>query len=201
MNVASLAVYTPRFILEGLFVATLLILILFGITSLAVGAFYVIRIVASYLRGEPFGAARGRAVAAGQASTLAGLAIACGPLVARPIGLLSCGAELIIEGRSGFTMGLGLRLLTTGLGVVAGLIAGGAFLLSSRLLGRFRKTVKRLRGGGVWDPETRWDAVISWDSRDQYSGAEKTDEPAPGPPGRLDLRQRRLRPWRTSGGR
>jgi hypothetical protein len=153
VNVASLVMVSPRLILDGLLFAAVLIFLLFAITSLAVGVFYVIRIAASYLRGGSLAVPRERESVAREASNLAIFAIASGPLVALLIGLISCGAGVILEGRNGLLTGLGLLLLMMGLGAVAGLIAGGAFLLSSRIFGRFRKVVMKLRSGGVWDPE------------------------------------------------
>jgi hypothetical protein len=40
-----------------------------------------------------------------------------------------------------------------GAGALAGIIGGGAFWVSSALLGRVRKTVKKWARGGVWDPD------------------------------------------------
>jgi hypothetical protein len=65
----------------GLVFAVLLLLILFGMTSMAVGGFFFVRFVRSYLQGGPFLAVQKRVIAAIQATNLGWLALACGPLL------------------------------------------------------------------------------------------------------------------------
>ena len=133
---------------------TSIALFLFGITSIAVGSFFFLRFVRSYLRGGRFLAGRKKAVAAVQAANLGWLAVACGPSVALVVALISLPIGAIIEHmtlREIIYETISGLFLMTGLGVVAGIIAGGAFWLSSTLLGRVRKAAKRW--GGAWDPD------------------------------------------------
>jgi hypothetical protein len=46
-----------------------------------------------------------------------------------------------------------MLLVITGVGSVAGIIAGGGFWTCSAFMGPVRKAVNRLRGRGVWEPE------------------------------------------------
>src|SRR5262249_16428638 len=117
-------------------------LFLFGITSIAVGSFFFLRFVESYLRGGRFLAGQKKAVAAVQAADLGWLAVACGPLTAIAVALITLPTMAIIEHMSLRKLiyeTISMLFLMTGLGVVAGIIAGGAFWVSSALLGRVRK--------------------------------------------------------------
>jgi hypothetical protein len=144
--------WTPQLILGGLLFAVEVILILFGITLVFVAAFYFLRVVISSLRGKPFVAIQKRAAAAMQAGNLAWMAVICGPLVAL-FGAMATIPMLIREPGFGFIAIILDLLLFTGLGVLAGIIAGGAFWTSSILLGRVRKTVKKWSRRGDWDPD------------------------------------------------
>jgi hypothetical protein len=138
----------------GLVFVVLLLSILFGITSMAVGGFFFVRFVGSYLQGGPFLAAQKRVLAAIQATNLGWLALACGPLLGLFIALISLPITLPLSLRgSDHDRSLFVEMLRVmpGVGVVAGVIAGGAFWVSSALLGRVRKAAKRR--GGAWDPD------------------------------------------------
>ncbi len=152
MQIGELAMWTPGLIVELLVFAAVLLLILFGITSIVVGGYYSLRLAISSLFGRPFAAHSKRSADARQSGHLALMAIGCGPLIALFIGLIS---SLALRQQPGFgfvTVAKNL-LLITGLGGLAGIIAGGAFWVSSALLGRARKTVKKWVGGGIWDSD------------------------------------------------
>jgi hypothetical protein len=152
MRIAILATYTPRMIMEMLMFAPILLLILFGITSVVIGGFYLLRIVVSSLRGTPYHVFHKRTVAAIQAGNLGWLAIICGPL----LGLFVCLCTLpLVTFAPDITIieFVKIVLVMIGVGVVAGIIAGGAFWVCSALLKPVRKAVNRLRGVGVWDPD------------------------------------------------
>ena len=87
-----------------------------------------------------------------QAGNLGLMAVVCGPLVGCFIGLMTLPA-LMREPGFGFVQLVLVPLLSMGLGALAGIIAGGAFWVSSTLLGRVRKTVKKWSRRGVWDPD------------------------------------------------
>ncbi len=133
---------------------TSIALFLFGITLIAVGGFFFARFIASYLRGGPFRAAQKRAAAAVQAANLSWLSLACGPSVAIAVAMIRLPMAAATDHRTFYKfiyeIGSGL-LLMAGLGLAAGIIAGGAFWVSSALLGRVRKAAKRW--GGTWDPD------------------------------------------------
>src|SRR5262245_22727680 len=76
---------------------TSIALFLFGITSIAVGGFYFLRFVRTYFRGGRFFAAQKKAVAAVEATNLGWLAVACGPLVAISVALISFPIGAIID--------------------------------------------------------------------------------------------------------
>ena len=148
-----LAMWTPGLILEVLAFFGIVSLVLFGITLIAVGGFYFVRVVGAYLGRKRDSALQERASAAMQAGNLAWMAVVCGPLLGFFGGLISTLPAVMIERRMGFLWHVEMLFLITGLGALAGIIAGGAFWASSAALGRVRKTVKRLARGGVWDPD------------------------------------------------
>ena len=152
MRIAILATYTPRVILELLTFVPILLLILFGITTVGIGGFFLARVVVGSLGGKPYQAFQKRTLGAIQAGNLGWMAILCGPF----LGLFVCLCTLppmLFE--PGFTIVkfLQMILLMVGLGAVAGLIGGGAFWMTSTLLKPVSKVVNRLRGTGVWDAE------------------------------------------------
>jgi hypothetical protein len=152
MRIAILAAFTPRVLMNLLAIIPVVLLILFGITSVGVGAFFLFRVVVSSLRGKPYLAFQKRTLAAIQAGNLGWLALACGPLVGFFVCLCTFPAMILIPD---FTIlkFAGMVLFMTALGALAGITAGGAFWACSALLRPVRKAVNRLRGRGVWDPE------------------------------------------------
>jgi hypothetical protein len=152
MWIAEMGMWTPGVIVDSFFLAAFVLLILFGITSIVVGGYYFIRVAVSSLLSRPFAASQKRSAAARQSGHLALLAVACGPLISLFIGLISIPA-LLREPGYGFLAVMKDLLLVTGLGTLAGIIAGGAFWASSALLDRTRKTVKKWAGGRLWDSE------------------------------------------------
>ncbi len=144
--------WTPQWILVGLLIVAEVALILFGITLIVVAGFYVFRVAISSLVSTPFIARKNRAILATDAGKTALLALVCGPIVAFFCGLATL-PMLMTEPGFGFVAFIPHLLLVTGLGALAGIIAGGAFWASSALLGRVRKTVKKFARRGVWDPE------------------------------------------------
>jgi hypothetical protein len=136
----------------GLMFVVLFLLVLFGITSMAVGGFFLVRSVKSRLRGGPFLAAHKRVIAAVQATNLGWLALACGPLLGLFTVLISLPITLPLLMRGSDhdrDECVEILLVVPGAGVVAGIIAGGAFWVSSALLRR----VRRKGWGGDWDPD------------------------------------------------
>jgi hypothetical protein len=152
MRIAEVSMWTPRLIVEVLSCAAVVLLILFGITLIIVGGYYFVRFAIPSLFGKSFTALQKRSAAAMQSGHLALLALVCGPLVSTFVGLVTLLA-LLREPGFEFLAATKLFLLMTGLGTLAGIIAGGAFWASSKLLGRARKTVKKWTRGGVWDAD------------------------------------------------
>jgi hypothetical protein len=145
---ADMAVYSDRLIMEILLGFSVILLILFGLTVVVLGGLFLARAVVSHGAGKSAHSAQKRAMAAKQARDLGWLAMVSGPLAGFLIALITwpaMGRKSPLDSRALATM----LFLMAGLGTIAGLIAGAAFRMSSVFLGRIRKTVKRLRGGGL----------------------------------------------------
>ncbi len=141
-------------ILDFLGFAALLILILFGITLAGVGGFFLVRTIGENLREKPFRAFESRVKAAIQAADLGCLAIACGPLLGFFISLAILPVALELAPREPHPdphAAVMMLFLMTGVGLVAGVISGSAFWVSSALLGKVRKVAKRREG--IWDSD------------------------------------------------
>lgn len=146
------AAYTPGMVLDLLGFVVFLFLVLFGLTLFCVGGFFCFRIVREYFRGKPFTAFETKAAAAIQAADMGWLAIVCGPLVPVFIFLPSFLVSLFLLSPDESLLEMSKMLpVMVGVGGVAGVIAAGAFWVSSAFLGNVRKAAKRLRG--VRDPE------------------------------------------------
>jgi len=130
----------------------MVVLVLFGITLVGVGGFFLVRVFREYFRAKPFSAFEKKAAAAIQAADLGWLAIACGPLLGFFISLMGLPVGLLLRKPDDDPYEFPkMMILMIGVGAVAGVFAGGAFWVSSGLLGNVRKATKRLRG--VRDPE------------------------------------------------
>jgi hypothetical protein len=152
MRTTPWAAYTPRMMLDLIGFAVFLLLILFVLTLVCVGGFYVLRIIREYFCARPFAAFEKKAAAAIQATDLGWLAIVCGPLLGLFIFLPVLPISLFVGPAPDHFYEIPLfLLLLIGLGALAGAITAGAFWVSSALLGNVRKATKRLRG--VRDPE------------------------------------------------
>jgi hypothetical protein len=152
MSATPWAVYTPRMILDSLGFAVFLFLVLFGLTLICVGGFFCSRILREYFRAKPLAAFEKRAAAAIQSADLGWLAIVCGPLLGVFIFLPAVPISLLLEPLPESLFEIPKMLvLMAGVGAVAGVIAAGAFWVTSSLLGNVRKARKRL--SGVRDPE------------------------------------------------
>jgi hypothetical protein len=151
MTIASRGMWTPHLIMESVAFAAVLILILFGITLICVAGYYFIRVAGSSLFGKPFTALQKRTAAAVQSANLSLMTVVCGPLIGLFICLISL-PVMLISGLKFIEFVKQIPILT-GAGALAGIIGGGAFWVSSALLGRVRKTVKKWARGGVWDPD------------------------------------------------
>jgi hypothetical protein len=82
MSFGILATDTPRMVTDMLMGVPLILPILFGITSVGIGGFYLLQILGASLRRKPYRALQKRTIAAIQAGHLGRLAIACWPLLA-----------------------------------------------------------------------------------------------------------------------
>ncbi len=152
MRFAILATYTPRMTTDMLMAVPLILMIMFGITLVGIGGYYLIRVVGASLQGKPYQALQKRAIASIQAGNLGWMAIVCGPLFGLFLYLLTLPVMFTLPDFTVIEFGK-MILLMIGVGAVAGVIAGGAFWTCSALMRPVRKAVNRLRGRGVWDPE------------------------------------------------
>ena len=145
--------YTPGMVVELLGFVAILFLVLFGLTLLCVGGYFCLTIVREYFRGKPFAVFEKKATSAIQAADMGWLAIVCGPLIPVLIFLPMLPLSLFgLRRPDGSLLEMSKMLpIVIGVGAVAGVIAAGAFWVSSALLGNVRKAAKRLRG--VRDPE------------------------------------------------
>jgi hypothetical protein len=125
-------------------------LILFVITVLAVGGYFLVRVIGSSIRSKRFIVLQTKALAAVQAANLGWLAVVCGPLLGLLITLFAI-PSLSKDLHYNLLEILQHVLLMIGLGAVAGIIGGGAFWVASASLGQIRKSAKRW--GGTWDPD------------------------------------------------
>jgi drug/metabolite transporter (DMT)-like permease len=146
------ALWTRQTIVEMLGVGGLVLAILFGLTLVVVGGRYFVRMVAASLGGYSGSPGRERAEGEEQAGRLAMLTFICGPIVSLAIGLAVLPIVFVERGMSLLEI-LGAIILFLLVGVVAGLIGGGAFLVTSLLLGPVRKQVGKWRRGNDWDPD------------------------------------------------
>ncbi len=151
MPSASPSPWSPGLILEGVVFFVMVSLILFGITLIGVGGFYLVRSFGRVALGKASSGLRERLAESRESGSLAWLALLCGPMLGFPL----CLPTLPVVAITGLNLGgcLWALLLMTGLGILAGIIGGVAFWASSSLLGTVRKSVKKWRRGGVWDPE------------------------------------------------
>jgi hypothetical protein len=152
MRFANLAMWTPGLLLEALGFFALLSLFLFGIALIFVGGFYLVRVARGYISVKGVGARQERSAGATQARNLALMTLVCGPIVAILLDLVTLPMVIWLPGFR-FLDFLGSLALMIGMGTLAGLIGGGAFLTSSSVLGRIRKAVKPWKRGGIWDPD------------------------------------------------
>jgi uncharacterized membrane protein YciS (DUF1049 family) len=152
MRTTPWAAYTPTMVLHLIGFVVVLLLVLFGLTLICVGGYFCARIAREYFRSKPFAVFEKKATAAIQAADLGWLAIVCGPLVPVLIVLPMLSISLFVRPADGSPLEVFQMLpIVFGVGAVAGVIAAGAFWISSALLGNVRKAAKRLRG--VRDPE------------------------------------------------
>jgi hypothetical protein len=130
----------------------LVVLFVFSVAMFIVGVQFFVPVARAYLGGGRAAASRERMAGARRAGNMALMAIVVGPLLAVSVGILILPVVIWFDGFR-FLDFLGMLLVTIGVGTLAGLIAAGAFLTAGSLLGRVRKTVKKWKGGGVWDPD------------------------------------------------
>jgi hypothetical protein len=151
MSSANPTPWSPGLILEAIVFFVMVSLILFAITLIGVGGFYLLRSLGRVVRGTASSGLRERQAASRESGGLARLALVCGPLLGLFLCLLILPVAVI--GRLDLREYAKLLPVMAGVGVLAGIIGGGAFWASSSLFGTIRKTVKKWRRGGVWDPE------------------------------------------------
>lgn len=148
------AIWTSRFILDLLTGVGGIVAVSFSLTMIAIGGYYLLRVAQGAFGGLSGSAVRERAKGADQARRLALMTLICGPLFTT-IPLLIVLPMLMIE--RGFRFGLlnylGVILVVMALGLVTGLIGGGAFYVTARLLGPVRKQIRKWRRGKAWDPD------------------------------------------------
>ncbi len=133
--------------------------IIFGITFVGVASFFFVRLIGKQLGSKPSTTFQEKARAAFQAADLGWLALACGPLCGVLISLIeltrwifrSGGPQTLVEREISLFGVARTVVLMMAVGVVAGVVLAGAFWISASLLGKVRKTAKRLRG--VYDPD------------------------------------------------
>ncbi len=149
------AVGTWRFVVELLTVGGFGFALIFSLTMIAIGGYYLLRVAQGAFGGLSGSAARERAEGADQARRLALLSLICGPL-------FTTGPTLVllpvVVFNDGFLKSLLVLLVSLAVGLVAGLISGGAFLVTARLLGPMRKQIRKWRRGKAWDPD--FDGIV-----------------------------------------
>jgi hypothetical protein len=123
----------------------ILFLILFGITLAGVCGFYLARLAGVYLGGNPFSVIEKKGRAAMRAAHLGWVAMIAGPIVAFLISLATLPQLHKSEPNRGVFRDVMLLFLITGLGAVAGVIAGGAFWMTSAILGKVSNWGKKTR--------------------------------------------------------
>jgi hypothetical protein len=149
------AVGSWRFVVDLLAVGGVLFAFLFSLTMIAIGGYYLLRVAQGAFGGLSGSAARERADGADQARRLALLSLICGPLLTMGLTLIFL-PLLVITG--GFLKSLLALLISLAVGLGAGLISGGAFLVTARLLGPVRKQIRKWRRGKAWDPD--FDGIV-----------------------------------------
>lgn len=148
------AAWTPRLVFEMVPGIGLIVAFMFSLTAIGVGGYYLMRVVRGSLGGLSGSASRERAEGADQARRLALMALICGPAFTLAMGLFMLPVVILTEGvRVGAVEFLGALLLVLGIGLVAGLIAAGSFLITARVLGPVRKQIRKWRRGKAWDPD------------------------------------------------
>jgi hypothetical protein len=144
--------YTPPMTLRFIAFVLCLLIVLFAITLVAVGGFYLVRVRREYFRFKPFVAFDKKAKDALQAADLGWLAIICGPTLGLLMSLLMFTLWLLFGPSLAQSPERPMVLIVTPiLGAIAGAITAGAFWTSSSLLGNVRKAAKRIQG--IRDPE------------------------------------------------
>jgi hypothetical protein len=129
---------------------TIILLVVFGITFVAVASFYLLSVLATRFRGEPGLTIREKARAAFEAADLGWLALFCGPLCGFVITLFTV-PKLLFDHNIKLSDVPKWLVSVTVVGLVAGVILAGAFWASASLLGKVRKTAKLARG--KYDPD------------------------------------------------
>lgn len=127
-------------------------LILFGVALVVVGGVYGVRLGWGYLWADNSSPLIERARAAMHSHRMAGLAFVTGPFVGLLVCLVTLPPLVWWEG-FGPMQCLGSVVLMLGLGLLAGIVAGGSFYVISELLGGIRKVIKHVKPFGVWDRE------------------------------------------------
>lgn len=149
------AVGTWRFAVNLLTAGGFIVAVLFSLTVIAIGGYYLLRVAQGAFGGLSGSAARERAEGADQARRLALMTLICGPL-------LTVGLTLPFLPMFAFQLGfqgcLLALLMMLALGLVTGLIGGGAFYVTARLLGPVRKQIRKWRRGKAWDPD--FDGIV-----------------------------------------
>ncbi len=153
------AIWTSRFILDLLTFVGWIVAVLFSLTMIAIGGYYLLRVAQGAFGGLSGSAARERAEGADQARRLARLSLICGPCFTTIPALFMLPVLMIEQGfRFGLLIYLFMVLVVMAIGLVAGLISGGAFIVTARLLGPVRKQIRKWRRGKAWDPD--FDGIV-----------------------------------------
>jgi hypothetical protein len=116
----------------------------FGITSVLIAEFYLIRMIQRGLSGRQPGAQR--------MACLAFMAFVRGPLCGLMMFFFMLPVVIWIPDFEFFDL-IKVGVVLTVMGMLAGLICGVAFPWSSPLLGPVLEAVKKWKRGGVWDAD------------------------------------------------
>lgn len=143
-------VETWRFVVELLSVGGYVAAVAFSLMLAAIGGYYLLRVAQGAFGGLSGSAARERVEGADQARRLALMMLIYGPLITMTPALLVLPS---LAFQHDFRGCLHALLVMLALGLFTGLIGGGAFYVTARLLGPVRKQIRKWRRGKAWDPD------------------------------------------------